>query len=48
MMMAQQIVLLARAIGDNNVQVEDIIGDPFTPKQQDDMATILQAFQATG
>ena len=48
MMMAQQIVLLARAVGDNNVQVDDIIGDPFESKPEDDMATIMQAFTASG
>lgn len=47
-MQAQQIVLLARAIGDQNVQVDDIVGDPFESASHDDMATILQAFGASG
>lgn len=47
-MHAQQIVLLARAIGDNGIQVEDIVGSPFETSSQDDMSTILQAFSASG
>lgn len=47
-LLALAVVYLARAAGDQELQVDDLLPDPFEATPADDMATIIGAFQASG
>jgi len=47
-LLALAVLYAARAAGDSNIEYEDLMPDPFEPTAEDDMAVILQAFQASG
>jgi len=47
-LLALQTIYLARAAGNNALEYDQLIPDPFDATPQDDIATIMQAFQASG
>ena len=47
-LLALSVLYAARAAGDSSIEYEDLIPDPFEPTAEGDLATIVQAFQASG
>ncbi len=47
-LLAQCVVYLARAAGNNDLQFDQLINDPFEPDPKDDFNTIMRAFQGSG
>lgn len=47
-LLALAVLYAARAAGDSTIEYDDLVPDPFEATPEDDMATIVQAFQASG